>query len=85
MHVSQKPSPNLSRLARLPVFYGWVILGVCALGMFTSGPGQTFGISIFVDPLINDLGLSRSMVSGLYTAGSLTAALAMLKLLSETS
>ena len=78
MRVSQKSSPNQSRLARLPVFYGWVILGVCALGMFTSGPGQTFGISIFVDPLINDLGWSRSMVSGLYTAGSLTAALAMI-------
>ena len=45
--------------------------------MFTSGPGQTYAVSIFVDPMIEDLGLSRTSVSGLYTAGSLTAAAAM--------
>ena len=45
--------------------------------MFVSGPGQTFTVSVFVDPLIADLGWSRTLVSGLYTAGSLTAAAAM--------
>ncbi len=42
-----------------------------------SGPGQTYGVSVFVDPIIDDLGLSRTMVAGLYTAGSLTAATTM--------
>lgn len=42
-----------------------------------SGPGQTYGVSVFVDPIIEDLGLSRTMVAGLYTAGSLTAATTM--------
>jgi len=41
--------------------------------MFMSGLGQTYNISIFVDPMIAELGWSRTMVSGLYTAGSLTA------------
>ena len=45
--------------------------------MFTSGPGQTYAISLFVNPMIEDLGWSRTTVSGLYTAGSLTAAAAM--------
>lgn len=45
--------------------------------MFISGPGQTYAVSIFVDPIIDELGWSRTTVSGLYTAGSLTAAVAM--------
>jgi MFS family permease len=63
--------------ARLPFFYGWVILPTAALGLFVSGPGQTFAVSLFVDPLIDEFGWSRTSVSGLYTAGSLTAAGAM--------
>ncbi len=64
--------------ARLPFFYGWVILPTAALALFVSGPGQTFAVSMFVDPLIDEFGWSRTSVSGLYTAGSLTAAGAML-------
>lgn len=62
---------------RIPFFYGWVILGVTGLGMFTSGPGQTYSVSVFVNPIIEELGWSRTTVSGLYTAGSLTAAASM--------
>ena len=51
---------------------------VSALAIFVSGPGQTYSVSIFVDSLISDLGLSRSMVAGLYTAGSLTAGAAVI-------
>ena len=62
---------------RIPFFYGWVILGVSGTAMFTSGPGQTYAVSLFVDPMIEDLGWSRTTISGLYTAGSLTAAFMM--------
>ncbi len=62
---------------RVPFFYGWIILAVGALGIFISGPGQTFSVSIFVDHIIADLDLSRSTISGLYTAGSLTAGAAV--------
>jgi MFS family permease len=64
--------------ARLPFFYGWIILPSAALAMFVSGPGQTFSVSLFVDPLIDEFGWSRTAISGLYTAGSLTAASSML-------
>ncbi len=74
LHAPARPS----WVTRLPFFHGWIILFVAALGMFASGPGQTFGISVFVDPIIEDLGWSRTLVSGLYTAGSLTAATAMI-------
>jgi len=64
---------RFSIVKKIPFFYGWIILPVAALAMFMSGPGQTYNISIFVDQMIAELGWSRTMVSGLYTAGSLTA------------
>jgi MFS family permease len=60
--------------SRIPFFYGWVILASATLGMFASGPGQTYSASVFLDPMLEDLGWSRTLASGLYTAGSLTAA-----------
>lgn len=71
-HTGHRPWP-----ARLSFYYGWLILPASALALFVSGPGQTFSISVFVDPLIDEFGWSRTAVSGLYTAGSLTAACAM--------
>ena len=78
MHTGFRSSPRGSRLVRLPFFYGWVIVAIAALLSFMSAPGQTFGISIFVEPMIEELGWTRTTVSGLYTLGSLTAATMML-------
>ena len=64
---------RFSIVKKVPFFYGWIILPVAAFALFMSGPGQTYTISIFVDPMIAELGWSRTIVSGLYTAGSLTA------------
>ena len=47
------------------------------MALFISGPGQTYSVSVFVDPIINDTSWSRTLVSGMYTAGSLTAAAGM--------
>lgn len=69
---------RFSIIRKLPFFYGWVMLPVAALALFMSGPGQTYTISVFIDPMIAELGWSRTMVSGLYTAGSLTAGAAMI-------
>ena len=67
-----------SRLvAGCPVFYGWVILAVGALGGVMTSPGQTYAFSAFLDHLIEDLELSRSLVSTLYTAATLTASLVL--------
>ncbi|MDE2765647.1 MAG: MFS transporter [Chloroflexota bacterium] len=59
---------------RTPFYYGWVILGVAALGIFASGPGQTYNFSVFLDPVIEETGWTRTQITGLYAAGSLTAA-----------
>ena len=60
-----------------PVYYGWVIAVAGAIGMVLSSPGQTYAVSVFIDHFINDLGLSRSAVSTLYTVGTLTASFAL--------
>ena len=72
---SSRPSDNRPLLAtHLPIFYGWVIVPIAGLALFVSGPGQTYTISIFVDPIIEDMGWSRTLVASIYTAGSLSAA-----------
>ncbi len=42
-----------------------------------TGPGQTIGVSVFVDRFIEDLQLSRSAVSTAYLVGTLTASLGL--------
>lgn len=56
-----------------PFYYGWVILVVGTFGGIMTGPGQTYAFSAFLDHFIADLGLSRGLVSTLYTVGTLTA------------
>lgn len=56
--------------ARLPVFYGWVILVVSSVGIVMSIPGQTMGVSVFTDVLIAKLGLSRMELSVSYLIGT---------------
>ncbi|MFN2341388.1 MAG: MFS transporter [Halanaerobium sp.] len=58
-----------------PFYYGWVIVFISALGVMLSGPGQTYSVSIFIDSFIEDLGWSRSLVSLLYSGGTLLAGL----------
>ncbi len=42
-----------------------------------TGPGQTIGVSVFIDHLIDDLNLSRSAVSTTYMVGTLTGAIVL--------
>lgn len=58
-------------------YYGWVIVFIAGLGVFFSGPGQTYSNSIFIDEYIKDFGWTRSEVSGLYSAATLVAGLIM--------
>ncbi|WP_325051066.1 MFS transporter [Lentzea atacamensis] len=58
-------------------FYGWHVVGWSTLLVALTAPGQTAAVSMFVDPMISDLGLSRSAVSTAYLVGTLTGAVAM--------
>ncbi len=76
-----QPSPlpiQTSRvISRSPIFYGWIVAAVGTLGMIMTSPGQTYAVSIFIEHFIADLGISRSLVSTLYTGGTLVASLGL--------
>jgi OFA family oxalate/formate antiporter-like MFS transporter len=60
---------------RLPFFYGWVIWLVSTLGFLFSIPGQTMGLGVFTNALIEALGLSRTQLSIAYFVGTTASAL----------
>ncbi|MFK8186042.1 MAG: MFS transporter [Phormidesmis sp.] len=74
--ISQRPlfRPNFPfSPAQFPFFYGWVILVASVLGVLTSIPGQTIGVSVFTDHLIEATGLSRLDLANAYLVGTLTS------------
>ncbi len=62
-------------IKRTPFYYGWIILLVGTIGLILTSPGQTYAVSIFIEHFIADFGISRSLVSTLYTVGTLAASL----------
>lgn len=56
------------------IYYGWYMVMIAGLGVFFSGPGQTYFISVFIDQYITDFGWSRSEVSSIYSAATLASA-----------
>ena len=64
-----------SRVVRAsPVYFGWPVTIAAALAMAATLPGQTAGVSLFIDAFIADLGLSRTVVSAAYTGATVAAA-----------
>ena len=69
-------APALPRflIPRLPFFYGWVVLGcVCLAGFARQGPAVAV-LSIFVVPMTDAFGWSRTEMSGAVSLGGLLAA-----------
>jgi MFS family permease len=69
---------ELAKLKNKPqgsFYYGWVIVFVGGLGVFFSGPGQTYSISVFIDSYIKEFGWDRSLVSSIYSFATLLAGL----------
>src|SRR5260221_8664980 len=61
--------------ARLPVFYGWIVLAcLCAAGFAREGRAVA-RLSFFVEPLTREFGWSRTALSGAVSLGGVLAAL----------
>ncbi len=83
------PSPNTSerrpsllwrpefpfRPSSLPFYYGWVVLAISTIGLVMSAPGQTIGVSVFTEALLETTGLSRVQFSNAYLMGTLASGL----------
>jgi sugar phosphate permease len=71
------PPSSLPRLliARLPFYYGWLVLGaVCCAGFARQGPANAV-LSIFVEPMTREFGWSRAALSGVISLGGVLGAL----------
>jgi sugar phosphate permease len=72
--MATQPGSTLS-VAKFPVFYGWVVMAVGTLGLVASSPGQTYAISIFLEPLLKEFDLTRTTFASLYMVATLTGSL----------
>ncbi len=60
---------------RVPFFYGWVVVAAATAGVLFSIPGQTMGVSVFTDSLLEATGLGRLAFSNAYLLGTLGSAI----------
>jgi OFA family oxalate/formate antiporter-like MFS transporter len=70
-------APPLPRwlIPRLPFFYGWIILAcTCCAGLSRQG-GAVATLSVFVAPMTNQFGWSRTAISGAVSLGGILAAI----------
>jgi MFS family permease len=70
MTVGASPHTNGS-------FHGWRMVAFAAIALGMTGPGQTVGVSVFIDPMMAALDLSRSEISVAYLVGTLGGAFAL--------
>ncbi|HEV2130356.1 MAG TPA: MFS transporter, partial [Longimicrobiaceae bacterium] len=66
-----------SRFFPNPRYYGWAVVGLGFLCSALSSPGQSFAISLYLEHLITDLGISRVELSSLYAVATLAAAVCL--------
>ncbi|MGB3542195.1 MFS transporter, partial [Rubrivirga sp.] len=71
-------SATPSRFVRtFPVYFGWPVTVAAAVAMACTLPGQTAGVSLFIDSFIDDLEVSRSAVALAYTGATVGSALVL--------
>ena len=64
-------APRLAR--RTPFFYGWAILFSAGASIFVRNAAASLTIAVFVYPLSDELGWSRTMIAGASSLGGLAA------------
>lgn len=55
---------------RCPFFYGWVVVVASTIGVISSIPGQTMGVSAFTEDLLDELRIDRLAFSIAYFGGT---------------
>ncbi len=66
------PGPHQPfRPDQFPIHYGWVVAAAATIGVACSVPGQTIGVGVFTDSLMEAVGIPRTSVSICYMIGTL--------------
>src|SRR3954469_4115160 len=63
-----------SRLVRLPIFYGWIIVGVAFITMAIGVNART-AFSLLFPPILDEYGWDRASVAGIFSFGFLSSAI----------
>src|SRR5215217_9226075 len=72
MSPSDLPPP--SRLARLPIFYGWIIVAAAFVTM-AIGVNVRTAFSLLFPPILDEYGWERAAVAGVFSFGFFISAL----------
>ena len=56
---------------------GWVILGMSAVIVFMSAPGQSYSVAAFIDPMLTELGMLRTQFSLAYLVATVLGGLTL--------
>ena len=63
-----------SRVHRaLPIYYGWVVVGAAGTAVFARMAPNITTLTVFIYPLSQEFGWSRTLISGAVSAGALSA------------
>jgi len=65
--------PSPSRLARLPIFYGWIIVAAAFVTMAIGVNART-AFSLLFPPILGEFGWDRGVVAGIFSFGFLVSA-----------
>src|SRR3954451_23550272 len=60
--------------ARPVFYYGWACVAAAALAMVATLPGRTMGLGLITEPLLGDLGLSRTAYGNINLGATLLGA-----------
>ena len=66
------PAEPISRLARLPFFYGWAVVGIAFLTMAIGVNART-AFSLLFPPILDEFGWTRGAVAGVFSLGFLAS------------
>lgn len=61
-------------------FYGWAIWLAATVGLIATSPAMDFSLALFNDHLIEDIGISRSTLSGMFGAATFIAAMSLTRI-----
>ena len=65
----------INRLAhKTPFYYGWLILFAAGDAMFVRNAAASLTLAVFISPISDDLGWSRTLIAGAASLGGLVAA-----------
>jgi OFA family oxalate/formate antiporter-like MFS transporter len=71
---SQTPAdPRAAFAKRTPFFYGWAVVAAAGLTMFVRNAAATLTIAVFVFPMSEDLGWSRTLIVGAAAAAGVAS------------